>query len=127
MEMYLGSRDKVFRHIAIREPRVSVAAWHNAAEVLFVVENGVLRCFQIREANKAEILNKRLTVEKIRKYSGGQQVPVPYWVTNMLLVWRKEGVTDIPEEVKRVIGNGKIPVRLLEILYNDYCARGNYI
>ena len=127
MEMYLGSRDKVFRHIAIREPRVSVAAWHNAAEVLFVAENGVLRCFQIGEDNKAEILKNQLTVEKIRKYSGGQQVPVPYWVTNILLVWRKEGVADIFEEVKRVIGNGKIPVRLLEILYNDYCARGNYI
>ena len=127
MEMYLGSRDKVFRHIAIREPRISVAAWHNAAEVLFVAENGVLRCFQIGKANKAEILKNQLTVEKIRKYSGGQQVPVPYWVTNMLLVWRKEGVADIFEEVKRVIGNGKISVRLLEILYNDYCARGNYI
>lgn len=126
MEMYLGSRDKEFRHISVREPRVSVAAWHNAVEALFVVEKGVVRRFQISAANRAEILKKQLTVEKIRKYCGGQQVPVPYWVTNMLLVWRKEGLDDIFEEVKRMIGNGKIPVRLLEILYNDYSTRGNH-
>lgn len=125
IEMYLGSRDKVFRHISVREPRVAVAAWHNAAEVLLVVGNGVLRYFQVSAANKAESLKKQLTVDKIRKCSGGQQIPVPYWVINMLLAWRKEGAVDVFEEVKRMIGNGKIPVKLLEILYNDYCTRGN--
>ena len=127
MEMYIGSRDKVFRHISVREPRASAAAWHNAAEVLFVVGNGILKHFQVSDANKAERIKKQLTVDKIRECIGGEQVTVPYWVANMLLMWRKEGFGDIFEEVKRMTGNGKIPIRLLEILYTDYCARGNHI
>ncbi len=127
MEMYIGCHDKVFRHVSIRESRQVVAALHNVAEVLFAVENGVLRYFQISAANKAEGLKKKLTVDNIRKCSGGEHVPVPYWAENLLLVWRKEGFADIFEEVKRLIGNGKIPVGLLEILYNDYCTRGNHI
>ncbi len=127
MEMYIGSRDKVFRHISVRESQASVAAWYNAAEVLFVVGNGVLKHFQISDTNKAERIKKQLTMDKIRESIGGEQVPVPYWVANMLLMWRKEGFGNIFEEVKRMTGNGKIPIRLLEILYTDYCARGNRI
>lgn len=127
MEMYIGSRDKVFRHISVRESQASVAAWYNAAEVLFVVGNGVLKHFQISDTNKAERIKKQLTMDKIRESIGGEQVPVPYWVANMLLIWRKEGFGNIFEEVKRMTGNGKIPIRLLEILYTDYCARGNHI
>ena len=115
----------MFQHILVRDPRVAVAACHTAAEVLFVVGSGVLRYFQVSAANKAESLKKQLTVDKIRKCSGGQQIPAPYWVTNLLLAWRKEGAVDVFEEVKRMIGNGKIPVRLLEILYNNYCTRRN--
>lgn len=127
IEMYIGSQDKVFRHILIREPRVAVAARYNTAEVLLVVENSVLKHFQASDANKVEGLKTQLTVDKIRECSVGERVPVPYWVVNMLLVWRKEGLAGIFEEVKRIIGNGKIPVRLLEILYNEYCIRGNHI
>lgn len=127
MEMYIGCQDKVFRHISVREPRVPVATWRNTSEVLIVVEGGVLKYFQVSAANKPESFKKQLTVEKIGEYSGGEQIPVPYWVANMLLAWRREGNIDLFEEVKRRIGNGKISVRLLDILYHDYCARGNRI
>lgn len=127
MEMYLGSRDKVFRHIAVREPRVSVSAWHNTAEVLFVAENVVLRYLQVSVANEAKILKKQFTVDNIRESSMGEQVPVPYWVADLFLAWRKEGSVAIFEEVKRMIGNGKISVRLLEALYNDYCTRRDHV
>lgn len=127
MEMYFGSQDKVFRHISVREPRVAVAARYNVAEVLFVVGNSVLKYFQVSVVNKAHSLKKQLTVDKIRECIGGEQVPVPYWIVNMLFLWRKEGFYDIFEEVKRTIGNGKIPIRLLEILYNNYWIRGNQI
>lgn len=127
VEMYIGSQDKVFRHILVREPRVAVDAKYNATDVLLVVENSILKHFQASDTNKVEGLKTQLTVNKIRKCSVGERVPVPHWVVNMLLVWRKEGLVSIFEEVKRIIGNGKIPVRLLEILYDDYCIRGNHI
>ena len=124
-EMYIGSRDKIFRHISVREQRVAVSAQYNSEEILFVEEDGVFIHYRTKAANKGKSLKETLTVGKIRKCCQGELVPVPYWVENILLEWKRIGYNRIFYEVKRMIVNGKIPAGLLKVLY-DCCSAGGY-
>ena len=124
-EMYIGSRDKIFRHISVREQRVAVSAQYNSEEILFVEEDGVFIHYRTKAANKGKSLKETLTVGKIRKCCQGELVPVPYWVENILLEWKRIGHNRIFDEVKRMIVNGKIPAGLLKVLY-DCCSAGGY-
>lgn len=127
IEMYIGNRDKTFRHIPVRAQRMAVSVEYNSEEVLFVSENSVVIHFRVKIADKAESLKESLTEDIIRQCCRGEWISVPYWVVNILLEWRKAGFGRISDEVSRTISNGKMPVGLLKILY-DYCnARGNHI
>lgn len=123
-EMYIGSSDKVFRHISVREHRVAVSAWQKAEEVLFVAEKGVIIHFLAKASDKTEGYKELLTIDQIRNCCGGEWVPVPCWVEYLLFEWKSMGFDRILEEVKRMIGNGKIPIGLLKVLFDYFCAKG---
>lgn len=124
-EIYIGTRDKIFQHISIRERRVAVSAQYNSEEIMFVEEGGVFIHYRAKTANKGKSLKEILTVDKIRKCYQGELVPVPYWVENMFLKWKRMENNRILNEVKRMIVNGKIPVGILKILY-ECCSGEEY-
>ena len=127
IEMYIGNRDKTFRHISVREQRVSISYRYNSEEVLFVLENSVIMHFRIKIVDRTKRLKESLTVDKIRKCCKGEWIPIPYWVANILFELRRTGFGRISDEVNRIICNGKMPAGLLKILY-DYCnARGYHL
>lgn len=125
MEVYIGTRDKIFQHISVREPRVAVPAQYNSEEIMFVKEDGVFIHYRTKAANRGKSLEETLTVDKIRKCCQGGLVPVPYWVENMFLKWKRLGNNRIFNEVKRMIVNGKIPAGILKIL-SEYCSAEEY-
>ena len=127
MEMYIGSRDKLFRRVSIQRHRVAVAAWNNSEEILFVAESGVLFHYKAAAADRTRSVEEPMTVNKIREWARGECVPVPYWITHMLFEWRKEGFVRGYEEIRRITRGGKIPIGLLIVLYDYYCARGHHI
>ena len=92
---------------------------------MFVEEGGVFIHYRAKTANRGKNLKETLTVDKIRKCCQGELVPVPYWVENMFLKWKRMGNSRIFNEVKRMIVNGKIPVGILKILY-ECCSGEEY-
>lgn len=121
-EIYIGTKDKIFQQIFVREKRVAVSAQYNSVEIMFVEEGGVFIHYRAKTANRGKNLKETLIVDKIRKCCQGELVPVPYWVENMFLKWKRMGNNRIFIEVKRMIVNGKIPVGILKILYE--CCSG---
>lgn len=67
-----------------------------------------------------------LTVDKIKECHGGEWVPVPYWVENVLLECGRMGQEGIVEEVRKRIGRGRISIGLLRVLYDFHCKKGFY-
>ena len=124
-EIYIGTRDKIFQYISVREQRVAVSAQYNSEEIMFVKDGGVFLHYRAKAVNKIKSLKETLTVDKIRKCCQGELVPVPYWVENMFLKWKRMGNNRIFNEVKRMIVNGKIPVGILKILY-ECCSGEEY-
>lgn len=120
MEMYLGSRDKVYQHIPIREQYLSDFAHQRVEELLFVAKGGVLLQSCTGIASNAENSKGRMTVEQIRGCCQGDKVPVPCWVGSLLWEWNRKGQYRMSDEVKRIIANGKISSRLLKLLYLCY-------
>ena len=121
-EIYIGTRDKIFQHISVREQRVAVSAQYNSEEIMFVEDGGVFIHYRAKAANRRKCLKETLTVDKIRKCCHGELVSIPYWAENMFLKWKRMGNNRIFNEVKRMIVNGKIPVGILKILYE--CCNG---
>lgn len=127
MEVYIGTRDKIFQHISVREQRVAVPAQYNSEEIMFVEEDGVFIHYRTKAANRGKSLKETLTVDKIRKCCKGELVPVPYWIEYIFLKWKGIGNNRILNEVKRMIVNGKIPAGILKILYECYSAEEYHI
>ena len=125
MEVYIGTKDKIFQHISVREHRVVVPTQYNSEEIMFVEEGGVFIYYRIKAANRGKNLEKILTVDKIRKCCQGELIPVPHWVENMFFKWKRIGNNRIFNEVMRMIVNGKIPVGILKILY-ECCSAEEY-
>lgn len=126
MDLYIGRRDKVFWHMAVREQRVPVSGQYNSQEIYFVAEDGVFFHVETEIKEKEKNLQTLLTVDRIRESHGGEWVPVPYWVKNFLLECERMGQGKIVEEVKKRIGRGRIPISLLNVLYDSHCKKGFY-
>lgn len=126
MDLYIGRRDKIFRHMAVREQRVAVSEQFNSQEIYFVAEDGVLFHVETKNKEKVENLQTLLTVDRIRMSHSGEWVPVPYWVKYLLLECERMGQKRIVEEVRKRIGRGRIPNGLLNVLYDFHCKKGFY-
>ncbi len=126
MDLYIGCRDKIFRHMAVREQRVAVPEQYNSREIFFEAEGGVFFHVEAKNEEKKKYMQTLLTVDKIKECHGGEWVPVPYWVENVLLECGRMGQEGIVEEVRKRIGRGRISIGLLRVLYDFHCKKGFY-
>ena len=126
MDLYIGCRDMTFRHMTVREQRLSVPGQYNSQEIFFVAEDGVFFHVEAENIKKTKYLQTVLTVDTIRACHGGAWVPVPYWVEYVLLECKRTGNERIVEEVRKRIEKGRIPIGLLNVLYNFHCRKGFY-
>jgi hypothetical protein len=126
MELYIGYRDKIFRHVAVHERRVAVTEQRNSQEMYFVAEDGVFFHIGVKNKEEATNLQSLLTVDRVREGHGGEWVPLPYWVKYLLLECERMGQEELVREVGKRIVKGRISVGLLKVLHDFYCRQKGF-
>ncbi len=118
MELYIGSKDKTFQHIAISEESSIVPARQNSAILYFIIENGVFLCCHAISKIKQLYFDEMIYVKKIEQSYHGELVPVPRWTTYLLRNCQKAGKFILAESIARAIRGSKIYYGVLKVLVN---------
>lgn len=115
LELYIGSKDKTYLHIPIRNPHTDLPSRRNTSEIIFVVEDGIMQHYCIQSMHKKEIDEQSL-LSQITRNCQGEYVPAPRWIGFLLVQWQRNGYFALITAVRKSIYQGKIPQGLLNTL-----------
>lgn len=118
MELYIGSKDKTFHHIAISEETSVVPARQNSMILYFVIENSIFQYCKAISKIKHLHFDEMIYVKKIEQAYHGKLVPVPRWATYLLCSCKKAGCFILAESIARAILGSKIYYGVLKVLVN---------
>lgn len=129
LEMYIGSKDKCYRHINIREKMTVIPARANTNEIYLIVESGIIRQLRIKNLTGNQENDERL-LELIRASRKGCMVPIPRWADAMLRDFKRNHKEAMYDVVVSATMNGKIYIevlrklRLLELIHTNTAQNG---
>ena len=115
MELYAGTKGKMFRHIPIREHCTIIPAMMNTEELFLVVESAVIRCICARDDNKDSIEYEDFA-QRFKKVGRSQMVPIPRWADHIIRSLKNTHNNDLFQAVITTVKNGQIPIGVLLIL-----------
>lgn len=115
LELYIGSKDKIYSHIPIRDTYTKLPSRRNASEFIFVVENGIIQHYFLQSIRRKEF-NEQSLLRQITGNCQGAYVPAPRWIGSILVQWQRNGNFMLATAVRRSIYQGKIPQGLLNLL-----------
>ncbi len=125
METYVGTQDKIFRHIRIRDNETEIPAERNLAELYFITrDGGLIRHLSFEPAhsniqNNAAFNNQdfdKSFANQIYATRHGRMVPTPRWVDFVIRTLKNNYQESAYAAVMSAISNGKIYVNTLEKL-----------
>jgi len=119
MELYVGSRDKTYQHIILKEPTTIVAKRRKSQELFFVVENAVTSYFRAIGSIGSTVFDEQQIVIAIHRHNKGLAVPAPRWIIEVMMKYREAGCLLIADEIKSHIVNGKIRVGVLSFFTHN--------
>lgn len=129
LEMYIGSKDKCYRHINIREKTTVIPARANTNEIYLVVESGIIRQLRINKPIGNQDDDERL-LELIRASRKGCMVSIPRWADAMIRDFKRNHNEAMYDVVVSATMNGKIYVevlrklRMLELTHTNATQNG---
>lgn len=118
MELYIGSKDKTFQHVAISEENSVVPARRNSTILYFLIENGVFLCCHAIPRIKQLYLDEMLYVKKIEQSYHGELIPAPRWTVYLLHNCIRAGKFMLAESIAKAIHGSKIYYGVLKVLAN---------
>lgn len=114
-ELYVGTRDKMFRHFTIRDKKTVVPKRIHSNQMYILVETNVLLHVEI-PYNKKSFTRYSLEVEQIKNNCRGVLVQIPRWVEYMIRRCKEDNNQILFEAVKVAIVNGRIYLGVLKQL-----------
>lgn len=115
MELFAGTKGKMFRHIPIRKHCTIIPAMMNTEELFLVVESAVIRCIRARDDTKDSIEYEDF-VRRFKKIGCSQMVPIPRWADYIIRSLKNTHNNDLFQAVITTVKNGKIPIGVLLLL-----------
>lgn len=117
MELYIGSKDKTYRHIAISEETCVVPARQNSMILYFIIENGIFLYYKA-VPKQGIYFDEMMYVKKLEQAYHGKLVPVPRWGTYLLSICKRTGHFKLAESIAGAIYGSKIYAGVLKVLVN---------
>lgn len=116
IELYLGTMDKKYRHISIRENETFIPKQDEIHEFIVIVEDGIYKYIVFEEDKFVKIIENDLEYEKLFELLKGDMVPIPRWAASTL-----EKMCENDSRIKQLLlkksfADGKISVELLKHL-----------
>ena len=116
-ELYLKTRDFVITHLSIRETQIRFPDCDHLQEIIFTVEQGILKKIALQNSRPTEhLLTPQTPV--INTIKSSDYVPIPRWVGYLLSEWKKNGDIKTVQEVSSFFNQGKMPYQLLKEMMN---------
>ena len=107
MEMYIGTSDKIYRHLAIRNSETAISDLENTEELVLVAESAIIKHIKLigkdTTQEYAKLLEKMVVCGKT-----GQLVPIPRWADYVIRKIKNERNLSLYNAVMSSIMNGKI-------------------
>ena len=116
MELYAGTKGKLFRHIPIRENTTIVPAMRNTTELYLVVESAIIQQVRCINRTKDNIPDGNL-IRKFQRAGRNHMVPIPRWADCIIRSMKNDHNNTLFDLVILTIKNGQIPVGVLQLLY----------
>lgn len=115
MDLYIGTADRIYKCISIREPSSFVPSDKNITELCLVVESAIERF--IRFEKKSQLSERSISFSMLLQAADkGALVPAPRWVDTLLRHLKKNHEEQVFALVVSTIKNGKIHSELLRKL-----------
>ena len=115
MELYAGTKGKLYQHIPIRESNTIITATKNTVEIFLVVESTVIHHVRCRDERQSFIMYDDLILQ-LQKARNSLLVPIPRWADYLVRSLKNSHNNDLFDAVAATIANGKIPVGVLQLL-----------
>ena len=117
MELYTGTKSKVFRHFSIRDKETPVPAMDDIDEMFLVVGESIIYQFYVEKPAQSNKDTQEI-IELIKDARKGQRVPVPWWINTILCKVKKNHNETVYDEILSSIYSGEIHIGLLRLLRN---------
>ena len=123
MELYAGTKGKLYRHIPIRESTTIVNAIKSTVELFLVVESAVIHHVHCRDDRQKSIEHDDL-LPQLKEARSSQMVPIPRWADYVIRSLKNSRNT-LFDIVMSTIANGKMPIGVLQLLRTIELERAN--
>ena len=114
-ELYLGTRDRTYKVIPIRQPLSPVTSNKNMVELGLVAESGIIRSIRFEQKSQRPVQSASYEL-LMQAADKGSLVTAPRWVDALLRVLKKNHEEQVFALVVSSIKNGKIHSELLRQL-----------
>ena len=115
MELYIGSKGKIFRHISIREQSTPIPPIKNSVELYLITESVIIRqvkCVKETEHN----INYEKLVTRLHEAKMTQMISIPRWAEYTIRTQRNFHNNFLFNSIVSTIKNGQIPIGVLKLL-----------
>lgn len=106
MELYIGTEDKMFRHVPIRDSITAIPTMELLNSLYMFVESGVIKKWEYSSENKVGL--NTICTERIINSKKGNMVPVPRWADYIIKKFRNDGRKELYKAVMTTVSNGRI-------------------
>ena len=124
MELIQVTSSNLCKHIALREKLTKVSLAGDCDELYFVVENAVIKHFDLKSVNNRNNSNENYSL-LIASKERGVLVPIPRWCVYVLHRLRINHEYKVCELITSSFHNGKIHLELLKLLQQIYFQKKN--
>lgn len=123
LDLYVGSRNKTWLCIPVRDSFKEIPARQYTQEFVFVIEKGVLAHYWVNAEVKESVFDENIAIASVRKYAKGPMIPIPRWAARFLSKCRIAGYERFVNEIRLNIHDGRMNVGILSFLASH--LRGN--
>ena len=116
MELYVGSKDKVFQHFQISNPETTIKASADVSELFLTVASGIIHhiSYEADTCDNEDLLDNIILRIKSSRY--GSMVQIPVWADYTIRSLKSRNQLEIYSTIMSTISNGKIPTHTLEVI-----------
>ena len=115
VEVFVGSKNKIYRHISIREKITEIVDQKNIEELYIVAETSIVKKI-LCPSTKSQKEDIEAIAERIIHLRRTKMVPVPRWIDHTLRVLKNTHYFRLYEAVRSTIYNGRLPDEVLRVL-----------
>lgn len=115
VEVFVGSKNKIYRHISIREKITEIVDQKNIEELYIVAETSIVKKI-LCPSTKSQKEDIEAIAERIINLRRTKMVPVPRWIDHTLRMLKNTHYFRLYEAVRSTIYNGRLPDEVLRVL-----------